>query len=261
MSDVDLVFAGDLVLDEPQPDYWLDGIAPRRCARPTSRSVTSRCRTPAVAAQLRSDVPAPGADPDNVPALRARRLSRGDAGRQSHRGLRSRSVSPTRRGAGCCRHRAQRRRCRPRCRAAPCVIERPSLPHRAAQLQLCWPRGMRGQRRHARRLRLSCASKRQMARASRRAPRWSAPDAASLAQISRTTSPVRARTARLVIVALHKGIVHTPARLAPYERAVAHAAIDAGADVVDRSSRAHRARHRDSIAANRSSTASATAAW
>lgn len=37
---------------------------------------------------------------------------------------------------------------------------------------------------------------------------------------------------RLVVVALHKGIVHTPAQLAPYERAVAQAAIDAGADVV-----------------------------
>jgi hypothetical protein len=35
-----------------------------------------------------------------------------------------------------------------------------------------------------------------------------------------------------VIVALHKGIVHTPARLAPYERPIAHAAIDAGADTV-----------------------------
>lgn len=38
--------------------------------------------------------------------------------------------------------------------------------------------------------------------------------------------------ADLVIVALHKGIVHTPAKLAPYERPIAHAAIDAGADVV-----------------------------
>ena len=28
MSDVDLIFAGDLILDVPQPDYWLDGIAP-----------------------------------------------------------------------------------------------------------------------------------------------------------------------------------------------------------------------------------------
>ena len=38
--------------------------------------------------------------------------------------------------------------------------------------------------------------------------------------------------ADIVLVALHKGIVHTPVQLAPYERAVSHAAIDAGADVV-----------------------------
>ena len=43
----------------------------------------------------------------------------------------------------------------------------------------------------------------------------------------------RARTdPAIVVVALHKGIVHTPARLAPYERSIAHAAIDAGADIV-----------------------------
>jgi hypothetical protein len=35
-----------------------------------------------------------------------------------------------------------------------------------------------------------------------------------------------------VIVALHKGLVHSPAILAPYERPVAHAAIEAGAYVV-----------------------------
>jgi poly-gamma-glutamate synthesis protein (capsule biosynthesis protein) len=38
--------------------------------------------------------------------------------------------------------------------------------------------------------------------------------------------------AHTVIVALHKGIGHTPAALAMYERQVAKAAIDAGADVV-----------------------------
>jgi hypothetical protein len=38
--------------------------------------------------------------------------------------------------------------------------------------------------------------------------------------------------ADIVLVALHKGIVHVPARLAPYERPLAHAAIDAGADAV-----------------------------
>jgi hypothetical protein len=38
--------------------------------------------------------------------------------------------------------------------------------------------------------------------------------------------------AGLVIVALHQGIVHTPARIADYERELAQAALDAGADIV-----------------------------
>jgi poly-gamma-glutamate synthesis protein (capsule biosynthesis protein) len=56
-------------------------------------------------------------------------------------------------------------------------------------------------------------------------------DPASLASMSADIRSARSAGTR-VIVALHKGIVHTPARLAPYERAVAHAAIDAGADIV-----------------------------
>lgn len=43
---------------------------------------------------------------------------------------------------------------------------------------------------------------------------------------------IAAISGHVTIVALHKGIVHTPARLAPYERPIAHAAIDAGADAV-----------------------------
>ncbi|HMB71965.1 MAG TPA: CapA family protein [Gammaproteobacteria bacterium] len=40
------------------------------------------------------------------------------------------------------------------------------------------------------------------------------------------------QTADIVIVALHKGIVHTPAKLAPYEQPIADAALAAGAHVV-----------------------------
>jgi poly-gamma-glutamate synthesis protein (capsule biosynthesis protein) len=40
------------------------------------------------------------------------------------------------------------------------------------------------------------------------------------------------RRADVVVVALHKGLVHTPAQLAMYERPVARAAIEAGADIV-----------------------------
>ncbi len=40
------------------------------------------------------------------------------------------------------------------------------------------------------------------------------------------------REVDILIVALHKGLIHTPVTLAMYERPVAHAAIDAGADAV-----------------------------
>jgi len=63
-----------------------------------------------------------------------------------------------------------------------------------------------------------------------RAP-LSTPGEESLAELRADIRAARAH-AQLVVVALHKGIVHTPARLAPYERTIAHAAIDAGADVV-----------------------------
>jgi poly-gamma-glutamate capsule biosynthesis protein CapA/YwtB (metallophosphatase superfamily) len=56
-------------------------------------------------------------------------------------------------------------------------------------------------------------------------------DADSLAAMSRDIAGA-ARDGSVVVVALHKGIVHTPARLAPYERPIAHQAIDAGASIV-----------------------------
>ncbi len=56
-------------------------------------------------------------------------------------------------------------------------------------------------------------------------------DPQALEQLAADIAAAR-REAQLVIVALHKGIVHTPARLAPYERPLSEAAIEAGADVV-----------------------------
>jgi poly-gamma-glutamate synthesis protein (capsule biosynthesis protein) len=56
-------------------------------------------------------------------------------------------------------------------------------------------------------------------------------DADSLAAMAQDVARAR-KEADIVVVALHKGIVHTPARLAPYERRVAQAAIEAGCDVV-----------------------------
>jgi poly-gamma-glutamate synthesis protein (capsule biosynthesis protein) len=56
-------------------------------------------------------------------------------------------------------------------------------------------------------------------------------DRGSLKQMMDDVAAAR-RDADFVVVALHKGLVHVPVRLAPYERPVAHAAIEAGADLV-----------------------------
>jgi poly-gamma-glutamate synthesis protein (capsule biosynthesis protein) len=56
-------------------------------------------------------------------------------------------------------------------------------------------------------------------------------DPASLATLANDIGAARSR-ADIVVVAFHKGIVHTRAILAPYERPLAHAAVEAGCDVV-----------------------------
>ncbi|HET8938256.1 MAG TPA: CapA family protein [Polyangiales bacterium] len=57
------------------------------------------------------------------------------------------------------------------------------------------------------------------------------PDATSVSDLQRAIEQL-AREVHVVVVALHKGIVHTPALLAGYERPLAHAAIEAGAHIV-----------------------------
>src|SRR5690349_5833967 len=66
---MDIILAGDLVLDEPDASHWLSGIAPALKAAdltighlevPHSRRGT----------ELQGDVPAPGAPPENLAAIK-----------------------------------------------------------------------------------------------------------------------------------------------------------------------------------------------
>ncbi len=57
------------------------------------------------------------------------------------------------------------------------------------------------------------------------------PDPASLAAMQHAIEAL-SRDGTVVIVSLHKGMVHTPARVLGYEQAVARAAVDAGARLV-----------------------------
>jgi poly-gamma-glutamate capsule biosynthesis protein CapA/YwtB (metallophosphatase superfamily) len=228
MSDVDLVFAGDLILDVPQPDYWLDGIAPlvRGAGVAIGHLEVPHTRS---ASRLEGDIAAPGADPDNIAAIRRAGFHAvslagnhiSDCGAEgiadTVRALDTAGIAHS--GAGADLDDATR----------PCFVQ--SGDRRVALLSYnC----VGPEQAWATPARAGCAYVRiDTADGSAINPRANllTPDAASLAAMSAGIRAARA-AADVVVVALHKGIVHTPATLAPYERAVSHAAVDAGADVV-----------------------------
>jgi poly-gamma-glutamate capsule biosynthesis protein CapA/YwtB (metallophosphatase superfamily) len=225
---VTIVCTGDIVLDEPDADYWLDGIVP---AFAEADIVIGHLEVPHTRRRVEHghDVPAPGADPDNLDAL-------GNAGfdvmtlagnhisdcgpggiQDTVEALTSLGISHC--GAG--RNLMQARR--------PAVIR--VGPRRIAVLSY------------------NCVGP---------ASGWAGEDLAGCAYLpvatasGETVAPAATLThplpaaytilhddisgareqADLVIVALHKGTVHTPVRIEAYERELAHAAVDAGADVV-----------------------------
>ena len=224
----DLILSGDLVLDEPQPDYWLGGIAPalRAADLAIGHLEVPHSRR---GAELKGDVPAPGADPAHVPAI-----ARAGFGAVSLAGnhisdLGAEGIADTvqaldaaglaHTGAGATLAAAR----------APAIIARAGrrialLSYNCVGPQSAWA----GEKR------AGCAYVRvETADGAPIAPaaRLERPDPDSVREMNEDIARARAR-ADLVVVALHKGIVHTPAMLAPYEIPLAHAAIDAGADVV-----------------------------
>jgi poly-gamma-glutamate capsule biosynthesis protein CapA/YwtB (metallophosphatase superfamily) len=229
MGSLDIVCCGDLVLDEPDPDYWLAGIAP--ALRSASLAIghlevphTRRGR------ELLADVPAPGAPPEHLSAL-------------SHAGVDAVTLAGN--------HIAD-------CGAEGIhdtlgALDQNGIAHTGAAMNLALARAPAWLESDGVRVALlsyNCVGPEQS---------WATPASAGCAYIRVTPAEggviapaadlrlpdpesvglmaqdvVNARNsgADVCIVALHKGIVHVPARLAPYERALAWAAIDAGADVV-----------------------------
>lgn len=221
-------FAGDLILDEPNPDHWLSGIAPALQDADVAIGHLEVPHTTSVE-ELVGDVPAPAAPPEHLGAL-----ARAGFDAVSLAGNHIADRGPL--GIADTIH----------------TLDSLHIAHTGAGANLA----------EARRPAYLCAGPRTVALLSYNcvgpAASWAtedrpgcsyiyvwpagdgpvAPatpldrqDPASLAQMAADIHAARGH-ADLVIVALHKGIVHTRARLAPYERPVAHAAIDAGADIV-----------------------------
>lgn len=224
----ELAFAGDLVLDVPEPDHWLAGLKPMFDAVDLAIGHlevphTRRGR------ELSGDVPAPGADPAAVPALArcgfdAVTLAGNHIADQGREGIEDTLSALRAAGIACCgagRDLAEARR--------PALL---SLgPHAVALLSYNCVGPEAG---WADEDRAGCAYLPLVTAdgspVTPLAPITTLTDAAR-AILTKDIAAARER-AELVIVALHKGIVHTPVVLAPYERPVAHAAIDAGADIV-----------------------------
>jgi poly-gamma-glutamate capsule biosynthesis protein CapA/YwtB (metallophosphatase superfamily) len=228
MDAITLVFTGDLVLDEPDPDYWLSGIAPM--VRDASLAIghlevphTRRGR------ELVGDVPAPGADPSYLAALSragfaAVTLAGNHIADCGAEGIADTVAELQRLDIASCGAGADLSAAR-----APAWLHAGTFSVALLSYNCVGPENG-----WASDTRAGCAYIRiRTADGSAVTPNAPllAPDPQSLALMAADIDLVR-READLVIVALHKGIVHTPAKLAPYERPLAQAVIDAGADIV-----------------------------
>ena len=225
---ISIVLAGDLVLDEPDGPYWLAGIAP---AIAVADLAVGHLEVPHTArgSELQGDVPAPGAPPENVAAIAGAGFHMlslagnhiADCGAEGIADTLALLDAAGLKGTGAGLTLAQAR--------VPVVEERGGmkiglLSYNCVGPEMSWATADRAGCAY---LRIDTADGAPIA------------PAANLERVTdEALSILEADIAALrqnadfVMVALHKGIVHTPARLAPYERAISQAAIDAGADVV-----------------------------
>ena len=223
-----ILLSGDLVLDEPDGAYWLSGIAP---ALRAADIAIGHLEVPHTlrGAELAGDVPAPGAPPENLAAIADAGFAMlslagnhiADCGAEGIAdtvvGLEELGISAT--GAGATLAAASQ----------PAFAERGGrrialLSYNCVGPENAWAGPDSAGCNY---LRIETADGSPIAPA---APlERIAPEA--LERLAADIASAR-RQADLVLVALHKGIVHTPVRLAPYEHPLAMAAIDAGADAV-----------------------------
>ena len=223
-----IVVTGDLVLDEPDADHWLAGIAP---ALHAADLAIGHLEVPHASGgdELAGDVPAPAAPPGNLAAIARAGFgmvslagnhiadcgARGIA--ETRAGLAAQGIAFT--GAGADLAEA----------SEPAIAEVKGwriglLSYNCVGPQAAWATASRAGCNY---LRVDTADGSPIAPA---AALSQVPQTA-LDQLAHDIADLRQR-ADIVLVALHKGKVHTPALIEPYERSLADAAMEAGADAV-----------------------------
>jgi poly-gamma-glutamate synthesis protein (capsule biosynthesis protein) len=227
-GDLIVLLAGDLVLDAEDPDHWLAGIAPALDAADVAIGHLEVPHTRR-GTELAGDVPAPPAAPEHLDALARAGFDMlslagnhiADQGadgiadtieRLSQLGIAHTGAAATLAGA-----RRPARHDRGGRRIA-------LLAYNSGGPEAAWAAADRAGCSY---LKLATADGGPVT------PMAEIEDLTEEAIWQLTDDIVSARSsADLVIVSLHKGVVHTPAVLVPYERSIAVAALAAGADIV-----------------------------
>lgn len=227
-DDVTLLFAGDLVLDAERPDHWLSGIAP---ALRGADVAIGHLEVPHTRGgqELAGDVPAPGAPPEHLDALRragfaALTLGGNHIADRGAQGIADTIERLDALGIAHCGAGANLALARQPAKLAARGRRIAVLSYNCVGPEAAWATHDRAGCNYLPIL---------TADGSPVAPAAALVEVAPAAHDMLVADIAAARTdAGLVVVALHKGIVHTPAKLAPYERPLAQAALAAGADVV-----------------------------
>jgi poly-gamma-glutamate synthesis protein (capsule biosynthesis protein) len=228
MSATRILLLGDLILDVPDADHWLSGIAPVLRAADV---VIGHLEVPYTTSthEVPGDVPAPGADPAHLEAL-----ARAGVTAVSMAGNHMMDCGPVGLAdtiAGLDRHGIAHAGAGPDRDAAhaPRLLRAGGrsialLSYNCVGPELSWAGEDTPGCAYVRILPADGGPSRPQAD-------LVAIDPGSQARMQADIAAARDQ-ADLVVVALHKGITHRPAALAPYERPLAAAAIAAGADVV-----------------------------
>jgi poly-gamma-glutamate capsule biosynthesis protein CapA/YwtB (metallophosphatase superfamily) len=225
---LNILVCGDLILDVEQPDHWLSGIAP---AIQAADIAIGHLEVPHTNThfELKGDVPAPGAPPENLRALQRAGFTAVSLAGNHITDCGPVGIADTRRlldelgiaycGAGANLAEARRPAILP-CSGRTIGL----LSYNCVGPEIAW----------ATEKQAGCAYLKLLTDdGGPVTPKLSALRLCdeTLTVLKQDIDALKTQV-DLVIVSLHKGITHCPATLAPYEQPVAHATIDAGADVV-----------------------------
>jgi poly-gamma-glutamate synthesis protein (capsule biosynthesis protein) len=228
MRQLDILLTGDMILDAPDPEHWLSGL---RGVTQSADVTIGHLEVPHTrrGGESSDAVPAPAADPAHLEALRRAHfkvmsLAGNHIADQGPVGIADTTAELDRLGIAHCGAGASLDEARRPAMLSCHGLRIALLSYNCVGPESGWAGADRA----------GCAFVRVE-------PRDGGPisptanltriDERSMAELTRDIERARAHT-ELVIVALHKGILHRPAVLAPYEQPLAHAAIEAGADIV-----------------------------